>query len=190
MLHRVRRGARVDHYETIRRRKDGSLVDVSLTVSPIKDGRGKIVGASKIAQDITERKHADDLRALMADELNHRVKNTLATVQSIAAQSLKGAMDGQGREAFDARLVALSRTHYLLARDNWEGASLRELCSRSSSLTGPRRAYVSWSRVLILGSDRRQLSRLAWPFMNSPPTRRSMGLCQPRKDRFALRGTF
>jgi two-component system, chemotaxis family, CheB/CheR fusion protein len=127
ILGRVRRGERVDHYETVRRRKDGRLIDVSLTVSPIKDGTGKIVGASKIAQDITERKRADDLRALMADELNHRVKNTLATVQSIAAQSLKGTMDGQGREAFDARLVALSQTHDLLARDNWEGASLREL---------------------------------------------------------------
>jgi two-component sensor histidine kinase len=63
----------------------------------------------------------------MTDELNHRVKNTLATVQSIAAQSLKGTMDGQGWEAFDSRLVALSRTHDLLARDSWEGASLREL---------------------------------------------------------------
>jgi two-component system, chemotaxis family, CheB/CheR fusion protein len=103
------------------------LVNVSLTVSPIKEGGGRIVGASEIVQDITERKHAEDIRALMADELNHRVKNTLATVQSIAAQSLKGTIDGQGREAFDARLVALSRTHDLLARDNWEGASLREL---------------------------------------------------------------
>jgi two-component system, chemotaxis family, CheB/CheR fusion protein len=127
ILDRVRRGERVDHYETVRRRKDGSLVDVSLTVSPIKDGRGKIVGASKIAQDITERKHADDLRALMADELNHRVKNTLATVQSIVVQSLKGTMDRQSRENLDARLVALSQTHDLLARDNWEGASLREV---------------------------------------------------------------
>jgi two-component sensor histidine kinase len=63
----------------------------------------------------------------MADELNHRVKNTLATVQSIAAQSLKGTTDEQALEAFDARLIALSRAHDLLARDNWEGASLREL---------------------------------------------------------------
>src|ERR1700746_2669345 len=125
ILDRVQRGERVDHYETIRRRKDGSLVDVSLTVSPIEDAGGRIVGASKIAQDITERKQADDLRALMADELNHRVKNTLATVQSIAAQSLRGATGERSRETFDARLVALSRTHDLLSRDNWEGASLR-----------------------------------------------------------------
>ena len=53
---RIRRGERVDHYETVRRRKDGTLVDISLTVSPVRDNQGKIIGASKIARDITERK--------------------------------------------------------------------------------------------------------------------------------------
>ena len=56
ILGRIRRGERIDHYETVRRRKDGSLVDISLTVSPVKDAFGRIVGASKIARDITERK--------------------------------------------------------------------------------------------------------------------------------------
>src|SRR5262245_51326051 len=50
ILDRIRRGERVDHYETVRRRKDGSLVEVSLTVSPIRDARGNVVGASKIAR--------------------------------------------------------------------------------------------------------------------------------------------
>ncbi len=58
ILARIRRGERIDHYETIRRRKDGTFVDISLTVSPVKDGSGRIVGASKIARDITERKQA------------------------------------------------------------------------------------------------------------------------------------
>lgn len=62
ILTRIRAGERVDHYETIRQRKDGSLVNISLTVSPIRDDSGKIVGASKIARDITERKRASDLR--------------------------------------------------------------------------------------------------------------------------------
>jgi PAS domain S-box-containing protein len=56
ILSRIRRGERVDQYETVRRRKDGTLVDVSLTVSPVKDDRGGIIGASKIARNITERK--------------------------------------------------------------------------------------------------------------------------------------
>ncbi|MGN6789386.1 MAG: PAS domain S-box protein [Rhodanobacteraceae bacterium] len=61
ILARLRRGERVDHYETIRRRKDGSLIDVSLTVSPIVDSEGRVVAASKIARDITQRKRVDAL---------------------------------------------------------------------------------------------------------------------------------
>ena len=53
ILERIRRGERVDHYDTLRRRKDGSLVEISLTVSPIRDGHGRIIGASKIARDIS-----------------------------------------------------------------------------------------------------------------------------------------
>jgi two-component sensor histidine kinase len=86
-----------------------------------------MVGASTIARDASERRRSEELRSLLVDELNHRVKNTLATVQSIAAQSLKGISDVDGRETFDARLVSLSRTHDLLARDSWESASLRDL---------------------------------------------------------------
>ena len=60
ILERIRRGERVAHYETVRRRKDGSLVDISLTVSPIRDAEGRIVGASKIARDISERRRAEE----------------------------------------------------------------------------------------------------------------------------------
>jgi two-component system, NtrC family, sensor kinase len=59
ILARLRRGERVDHFETVRRRKDGTLVDVSVSISPTLDGRGRVVGASKIAPDITERKKAE-----------------------------------------------------------------------------------------------------------------------------------
>ena len=73
ILTKIRRGERVDHYETVRKRKDGSAVMVSLTVSPIKDASGKIIGASKSARDITEQKRiAEDLRALTV-ELDSRV---------------------------------------------------------------------------------------------------------------------
>jgi PAS domain S-box-containing protein len=62
ILARLRNGERVDHFETIRRRKNGSLVNISLTVSPIKDDRGRVIGASKVARDITERKEAEEAR--------------------------------------------------------------------------------------------------------------------------------
>ena len=68
IIGRVRRGERVDHYDTVRRRKDGSLVDISLTVSPLKDANGRIVGASKIARDITERKRAQEQQKLLVHD--------------------------------------------------------------------------------------------------------------------------
>lgn len=60
IIRRLQRGERVDHFETIRRRKDGSLVNLSLTISPVRNAQGKVVGASKIARDITERKAAQE----------------------------------------------------------------------------------------------------------------------------------
>ena len=59
ILERIGRGERIEHYETVRQRKDGSLIAISLTVSPIKNLEGRIIGASEIARDITERKHAE-----------------------------------------------------------------------------------------------------------------------------------
>lgn len=66
ILSRIRRGERIEHFETVRRRKDASLIDVSLTISPIKDDSGKVVGASKIARDITEKKRAEELQRRFA----------------------------------------------------------------------------------------------------------------------------
>ena len=71
ILARIRHGERIDHYETVRRRKDGSLLDISLTVSPVRDGEGRIVGASKIARDITDRKEAE--RKLRESEQRLRI---------------------------------------------------------------------------------------------------------------------
>jgi light-regulated signal transduction histidine kinase (bacteriophytochrome) len=56
----LQRGERVDHFETIRKRKDGTLLDISLTISPVKDAQGKIISASKVARDITERKRQEE----------------------------------------------------------------------------------------------------------------------------------
>jgi PAS domain S-box-containing protein len=66
ILARVRRGERIDHFDTVRQRKDGSLIDISLTISPVKDSAGRIVGASKVAREVTERKRAERSVALLA----------------------------------------------------------------------------------------------------------------------------
>ena len=93
ILKRIRRGDRVDHYETVRKRKDGSLIEISLTVSPVKDRNGKIIGASKIARDITERKRAErelhEARERLArakNELERRVQERTASLQQAIEQ--------------------------------------------------------------------------------------------------------
>ena len=83
ILTRIGRGERIDHFETIRQRKDGSLIVVSLTVSPVKNAEGKIVGASKIAREMTEQKRNQEQIAVLAREAEHRSKNLLANVQAI-----------------------------------------------------------------------------------------------------------
>ncbi len=81
-----------------------------------------------VSLDITERKRADERQKLLVNELNHRVKNSLATVQSIAAQTLRSSASPEFfREAFETRLIALSHTHDLLTKESWAGASLREV---------------------------------------------------------------
>lgn len=81
-----------------------------------------------VALDITEMKKAEEHQQLLINELNHRVKNTLATVQSIASQSLRNAQTAsEAREAVEGRLFALSRAHDVLTRENWDGAYLREV---------------------------------------------------------------
>src|SRR6202040_2098903 len=78
ILTRIRRGERIEHFETIRQHKRGNLIVVSLTVSPVKDANDKIVGASKIARDITEQKRNQELIVTLAREAEHRSKNLLA----------------------------------------------------------------------------------------------------------------
>jgi PAS domain S-box-containing protein len=114
ILSRIRRGECVDHYETVRQRKDGSLVEISLTVSPIKDAEGRIVGASKIARDITERKRAQEQQNLLLREMSHRVKNLFAVASGLITLSARSARTpADMAEAVRGRLGALARAHGL-----------------------------------------------------------------------------
>ncbi len=125
---RINRGERVENYDSVGQRHDRSLVDISVSVSPVKDASGAITGASLIVRNITERVRARERQALLLQELNHRVKNTLATVQSIASQTLSDEPDPQAfREAFQKRLAAMSQTHNLLSDGDWRGSPLRDV---------------------------------------------------------------
>jgi len=114
ILARIRRGERVDHYETIRRRKDGSLIDISLTVSPVRTAEGTIVGASKIARDISERRRAQEQQNLLLREMSHRVKNLFAVTGGLVTLSARSARTPQDvATAVRERLAALTRAQEL-----------------------------------------------------------------------------
>jgi PAS domain S-box-containing protein len=123
ILERLKRGERVDHYETVRRRKDGSLLDISLTISPIRSADGKIIGASKIGRDITDRKRheaafQEEMRQLVSDRtsalqqtvgelesfsysISHDLRAPLRAIQSfslILAEECAAQIGPQGRD--------------------------------------------------------------------------------------------
>jgi PAS domain S-box-containing protein len=132
ILERIRRGDRVDHFETIRRRKDGNLIDMSLTISPVRDANGKVVGASKIARDISERKRSEAQISLLAREAEHRAKNLLANVKAVVHLSQAGTPDGL-KEAIEGRIKALANVHSLFVQSRWRGAELGNLVKQELS---------------------------------------------------------
>ncbi len=112
ILARINAGERVDHFETIRRRKDGTFIDISLTISPIRNSEGKIIGASKIARDISDRKRAAEHQDLLLREMHHRVKNLFAITGSIITLAARTAQTpAELATGMKDRLVALSRAH-------------------------------------------------------------------------------
>jgi PAS domain S-box-containing protein len=128
IIARIRRGEPMPSFETMRRRKDGSLVAVSLTVSPIRNPDGEIVGASKIARDITATKESERRIRLLMREVNHRVKNQFAVIPSMVRETGRRTTDPQEFEQrVRDRIMALSRSHDLLVNSDWVGASLAEL---------------------------------------------------------------
>jgi PAS domain S-box-containing protein len=128
ILARLRRGEHLEHFETVRVRKDGSPLELSLTISPIKDSAGRIIGASKIARDITERKQAEQRQQLLTNELAHRGKNLLAVIQTIISRSLSGKRSlAEAREVLMRRIHALARSQTMLVNGAFEGAPVAEI---------------------------------------------------------------
>jgi PAS domain S-box-containing protein len=155
ILEKIHRGERIEHFETVRQRKDGSAVDISLTISPIRNARGKIVGASKIARDITELKKARERQHLLLREMSHRVNNLFTLTGSIVSLSARSAKSP--RELADstrARLLALARAHALTFWDGFEGAA-----PQSTTLHSLARTIVApfdeaeHPRIAVLGID-------------------------------------
>ena len=134
------------------RRKDGSEFWAALFISPVRDEAGQVVQYFASFIDLTSHKEEEALSRMLIDELNHRVKNTLTTVQSIVRQALRMDSDPKViRESIGSRLLALSRAHDLLTRENWESAGLRDMLNDALE---PFRASADWAeRVLIKGEN-------------------------------------
>jgi PAS domain S-box-containing protein len=146
ILARIGRGERIDHFETVRQRKDGDLLVVSLTVSPVKNAKGEIVGASKIARDITEQRRNQEKIGILAREAEHRSKNMLANVQAIVNLSRSETPDGL-KKAIEGRIRALSNVHSLFVATRWSGADLSTIAKQELSPY----AGTAESRVRING---------------------------------------
>lgn len=121
-------GTASSNLEMCYRRKDGSIFWSAILISPVLDESGKIVQHFASFVDLTHHKQEQALSRMLIDELNHRVKNTLATVQSIVWQALRNSSDPELiKESIESRLFALSRSHDLLTVENWDGAGLLDL---------------------------------------------------------------
>jgi two-component sensor histidine kinase len=131
-LQRAAQGADIRGDEIECSFSDRTVAHLLVNASPLYDPQGQVAGAVAIGVDVTARAKADRERALLIHELNHRVKNTLATVQSIAMQTMRGGGDTTEQlRQFEARLGALSRAHDLLTLQNWEYANLRTALERA-----------------------------------------------------------
>ncbi|RXT44591.1 hypothetical protein B6S44_27555 [Bosea sp. Tri-44] len=114
ILERLRNGELIEHYETVRRHKDGRLIDISLTISPIRAATGQIVGASKIARDISDQRRAQEQQHMLLGEMNHRVKNVFALASGLVNLSSHSAVSpAELASIVSERLATLSRAHAL-----------------------------------------------------------------------------
>jgi PAS domain S-box-containing protein len=118
----------IRNVDAVAERPDGKRVPFLPFPTPLHDASGKLIGAVNMLVDITERVKAESRQKAMVDELNHRVKNTLTTVQSLAAQTIRGdGISEEIRAAFEGRLLALSKLHNRLSDAHWEHADLQSV---------------------------------------------------------------
>jgi len=145
------------------RRKDGSAFWAALFISPVRDEAGNIVQYFASYIDLTRHKEEQIQSKMLIEELNHRVKNMLSTVQSIVWQAMRASSDPKViREAIESRLLALSRSHDLLTRENWDSAGLFDVVKDALEpfgVTGSRA-----ERIVIKGANIRIPPQLTLAF--------------------------
>jgi PAS domain S-box-containing protein len=145
-------GKEDDHLDMLCRRKDGTEFWAGLFFSPVRDESGNVVQHFISLVDLTTHKNEQLHSKMLIDELNHRVRNTLSTVQSIVWQALRTVSDPELlRETIESRLLALSRSHDLLTRENWRSAQLSDIVHDALEPFGV--AHDRPERIVIKGTN-------------------------------------
>ena len=148
ILRRLKLGERIDPFQTTRRHRDGRIVPISISISPIKSRAGKLVGASSIARDISETRESDRRLRLLMREINHRVKNQYAVILAVIRQT---ATRTRSIEEFEKRVrervMALSHSHDLLSQVDWAGVRLADLVAHQLQ------PFEALQLVRVLGPD-------------------------------------
>jgi len=158
ILSKIRSGERIDHYETIRRRKDGTRLDISLTVSPVRGPDGKIIGASKVARDISELKRTRQQRELLLREMDHRIKNLFALASGLVALSVRSATTTKDlAHKVGERLGALARAHALTLAASPQDTLVQSVMLHAliSTIVSPYdgKTESGEPRIIIAGAD-------------------------------------
>ncbi|BCG78970.1 PAS domain S-box protein [Mesorhizobium sp. 113-3-3] len=147
-LKRLPYGDGIENFETVRQDKNGGRVDVSSTISPIIDPNGRIIGASSICRDISERKRIEMRQQLLLAELDHRVKNILAQVAAVAKSSHQGSLTADTfLQSLDGRIQCMAAAHTLLSQGGWKGVGLDVLVRNQLA------PYVNGTNIIISGPD-------------------------------------
>ena len=150
VLARLQQGERIAHFDGVGVARDGRTIDVSVTISPVREADGRVVGASVVARDISERRKAERKAGLLLGELDHRVKNILAVVSAVVSQTPR---DGSTPDAFAAevqgRIQAIAQAHGLLTQAGQGEIALRALIATELAPYGLGRAGT----VSIEGDD-------------------------------------
>jgi PAS domain S-box-containing protein len=149
ILERIGRGERVEHYETVRQCKDGRLIHVALTISLVRNARGEIIGASKIARDITERKRREVQLTTLAREAEHRAKNILSIVLA-TVQLSQADTPYELKKAIEGRVQSLANVVSLFTEARWRGAELRTLVTQElSPFCESNRCQIDGSELML-----------------------------------------
>jgi PAS domain S-box-containing protein len=162
ILGQVRRGESIKQHDTQRLCKDGRLIHVSLTESPIRNQDNNIVGISKIARDITERKLAQETQTLLLRELNHRSKNLLAVADAIVRQTARSTSPKEFVDRISRRLHALSINQDLMIEHNWRGADVSQI--------------IQWQLASVIDNQANRVTLEGYPCVVTPRVAQALGL--------------